>query len=187
MSNETRESEVELVDAVHGFMQIAGQSTDRFNARQACLYTGLILEEVGEMIDVIIGGTLTESQRAHLFPLSNMLRHFAKEFRDGQHEGAILRCNHAELIDAQFDAAWVSIGALLSTSKAAEAAIAHGTFTNLDKFRGGVAIKDANGKVRKPVDWQAPDFTPYVDNTPRICFTCLLNWPRNRHSFNKAT
>jgi predicted HAD superfamily Cof-like phosphohydrolase len=163
-----RESEIGLVDAVDGFMRIAGQTTGKFNARQACLYTGLVLEEVGEMIDVIIGGTLTESQRAHLFPLSHMLRHFAKEFRDGMHEGDILRCNHAELLDAQFDTAWVAIGALMSTSAYPENAIAHGTFTNLDKFRDGKCLRDANGKVQKPPGWSAPDFTPYTDPTPRV-------------------
>lgn len=163
-----RESEIGLVDAVDGFMRIAGQRTGKFDARQACLYTGLVLEEVGEMIDVIIGGTLTESQRAHLFPLSNMLHHFAKEFRDGMHEGDILRCNHAELLDAQFDTAWVAIGALMSTSAYPENAIAHGTFTNLDKFPDGKCLRDANGKVQKPPGWRAPDFTPYIDPLPRV-------------------
>lgn len=163
-----RESEIPLVDAVDGFMRVAGQSTGKFNARQACLYTGLVLEEVGEMIDVIIGGTLTESQRQHLYPLSSMLRHFAKEFRDGMHEGDITRCNHHDLIDAQFDTAWVAIGALMSTSAYPENAIAHGTFTNLDKFRDGKCERDANGKVKKPIDWRAPDFTPYIDTLPRV-------------------
>lgn len=162
-----RESDIGLVDAVDGFMRIAGQPTGKFNARQACLYTGLVLEEVGEMIDVIIGGTLTDSQRQHLFPLSHILRQFAKEFRDGMHEGDILRCNHADLIDAQFDTAWVAVGSLMSTAVHPENAIAHGTFTNLDKFRDGKCVRDANGKVQKPADWVAPNFTQYVDPTPR--------------------
>lgn len=149
-------------------MRIAGQTTGRFNARQACLYTGLVLEEVGEMVEVIIGGTLTESQRHHLFPLANILRHFAKEFRDGMHEGDLLRCNHAELLDAQFDTAWVAIGALMSTSAYPENCIAHGVFTNLDKFRDGKCERDANGKVKKPADWQAPDFGLYTDSLPRV-------------------
>lgn len=166
--NQERESDIPLVDAVHGFMQIAGQTVDRFNGRQACLYTGLVLEEVGEMIDVIIGGTLNEQQRQHFHPLTNILRQFAKEFRDGLHEGSVLRCSHDELIDAQFDTAWVAIGALKSTSAASDHAIAHGTYTNLDKFRDGKCLRDANGKVQKPADWRRPDFAPYVDTLPRV-------------------
>ncbi len=166
--SDDRISEVPLVDAVDGFMRLAGQTTGKFDARQACLYTGLVLEEVGEMIDVIMGGTLTEQQRTHLFPLSYALHHFAKEFREGKHEGDVLRCNHADLIDAQFDAAWVSIGALMSTAIHPDEAIGHGTFTNLDKFRDGKCERDENGKVKKPADWRGPDFERYVDPLPRV-------------------
>ncbi len=162
-----RESDVELVDAVHGFMQIGGQSTGKFNARQACLYTGLQLEEMAEKIDVIIGGTLTDQQRHGLYELSRTLKQFSAEFKQGLHEGDILRCDHAELIDADFDTAWVSIGSLISVSPNPEGAIQHGTFTNLAKFPGGVATRDENGKIKKPADWKAPDFEPYTDKTIR--------------------
>jgi hypothetical protein len=159
-----KRTSVPLHQAVALFMTQADQSVNRFNARQACLYTGLQLEELGEKIEVIIGGCVTDAQRQHLAPLHSMLRHFAKEFRNGLHEGDMLRCNHAELIDADFDTAWVSLGALMSTSTNALGAIAHGSFTNLDKFRNG-CVKDANGKVQKPADWQAPDFEPFTDKS----------------------
>ena len=73
MSNDDRISDVPLVDAVDGFMRLAGQTTGRFNARQACLYTGLVLEEVGEMIDVIMEGCLTPAQTASLMALGTTL------------------------------------------------------------------------------------------------------------------
>lgn len=111
-----RECYTDLFNAVHGFMEAAGQSTGKFHARQATLYTGLVLEEVGEMIEVIMRGCVTDAQQAHLGILHNTLRRYAKEFRDGYHMGDILRCNHADLIDAQFDTAWVAVGALISTS-----------------------------------------------------------------------
>lgn len=164
----TRESFTDLFNAVHGFMQVAGQSTGRFNARQAALYTGLQLEELGEQIEVIMEGCLTEGDREHLRPLAITLRRFAKEFRDGFHSGDIMRCDHAKLIDGQFDSAWVAIGALVSTSPNPDGAIAHGTYTNLDKFVDGKAIKDANGKVQKRPGWQPPDFEPYTDKTIRV-------------------
>jgi predicted HAD superfamily Cof-like phosphohydrolase len=168
MTQALRESEIPLVDAVDGFMRLAGQTVDKFNGQQAALYTGLCLEEMGEMIDVIIQGCLTEQQRQRLHGLSNVLHQFAKEFREGLHQGEITRCNHDELMDAQFDLSWVAIGALKSTSAFSDNAIAHGTFTNLDKFRDGKCVRDANGKVQKPADWQRPDFKPYIDYGPRV-------------------
>lgn len=166
MRQEMREIYTDMVPNVMMFMQQAGQTTDRFNARQACLYTGLQLEEMAEKIEHIMDGCLTEQQRQHLAPLHSMLRHFAKEFRDGYHEGDIARASHAALIDDDFDLAWVSIGALMSTAHLPLRAIAHGSFTNLDKFRNGV-VKDANGKVQKPSDWQSPNFEPYIDTSVR--------------------
>lgn len=168
MSNDDRISEVPLVDAVDGFMRLAGQTTGKFNARQACLYTGLVLEEVGEMIDVIMEGCLTPAQTASLMALGTTLKMYASSFKSGLHEGDILRCNHADLIDAQFDTAWVAIGGLMSTAINPDEAIAHGTFTNLDKFRDGKCERDVNGKVKKPFDWRGPDFSPYVDPLPRV-------------------
>lgn len=151
---------------VQDFMTKGGQTTSKFNARQACLYMGLQLEEMAEKVAVLMDGTLTASQREHLQVLHITLDKFAREFKAGMHEGDFLRADHAELIDADFDTAWVSIGALLSTALFPMDAIAHGTYTNLDKFRDG-CIKDANGKIKKPEGWQEPDFRPYVDPTPR--------------------
>lgn len=159
-----RQTHFTLTEAVFRFMKEADQSVNRFNARQACLYTGLQLEELGEKIEAIQEGCLTGEQRDSLQILINVLKNFAKDFRDGRHEGDMLRCNHAQLIDADFDTAWVSIGALMSSSTQPIAAIAHGSFTNLDKFRNG-CIKDANGKVQKPADWQPPDFEPFTDKS----------------------
>lgn len=168
MSNDDRISDVPLVDAVDGFMRLAGQTTGKLNPRQACLYTGLVLEEVGEMIEVIRGGCLTPTQREHLDRLRCDLQEASRQFKAGLHEGDILRCNQADLIDAQFDTAWVAIGGLMSTAINPDQAIGHGTFTNLDKFRDGKCERDVNGKVKKPFDWRGPDFSPYVDPLPRV-------------------
>lgn len=162
-----------FVEAVLRFMSIGGQETGKFNARQACLYTGLQLEELAEKITEIQGGCVTSEAAQHLAPLIAMLNDFGHEFKRGLHEGDILRANHAKLIDADFDLAWVSVGALASTSSAPHGAIAHGAFTNLDKFvedRNGdlTALKDANGKIQKRMNWQPPDFDAFVDLSPRV-------------------
>lgn len=160
-----RESDKELVDAVSTFMTIGGQTTGKMNAKQAALYTGLQLEEMAEKIEAIIGGAIFPEDKQHLDKLVVVLKQYADEFKRGMHMGAILRADHAELIDADFDLAWVSIGGVMSTAAEPERAIAHGTHTNLAKFPDGVCIRDANGKIRKPPNWQAPDFSDYTDKT----------------------
>lgn len=172
MTNENRESDLGLQDAVYLFMETAGQTTDKFNARQACLYTGLQLEELAEKIKVISEGCVSPGVKLSLGHLAFTLDTYGKDFKRGMHEGDILRCNHAELIDADFDLAWVSVAAAHSTSLDAERAFAHGSHTNLAKFihdENGTLVcsKDENGKIQKPADWTPPDFTPYVDPTPR--------------------
>lgn len=158
-----RLSPLPLVAAVREFMRIGGQTIRGYNARQACLYTGLQFEELAEKVQVIADGCITPDSRDHMRELHAVLKQAANEFKAGLHQGDILRCTHKDLIDADFDIAWVSIGALFSESIHPESAIAHGTFTNHDKFRGGVAQRDEQGKIQKPADWQRPDFEPYTD------------------------
>jgi predicted HAD superfamily Cof-like phosphohydrolase len=155
-----------LQDSVTNFMHQAGQRLGRFDAGQVSLYTGLQMEELAEKVEAITEGALTPSVRNELETLSRLLHVYGNEFKKGRHVGAILRSDHCKLIDADFDLAWVSIGALNSTSPDPSGAIAHGTYTNLDKFRNG-CIKDANGKVQKPADWQPPNFEPYTDKLVR--------------------
>ena len=152
--------------SVREFMTQAGQRLGRFDAGQASLYTGLQMEELAEKVEAITEGALTPSIRNELQRLSRLLHVYGNEFKKGRYVGAILRADHGKLIDADFDLAWVSIGALNSTSPNPSGAIAHGTYTNLDKFRNG-CIKDANGKVQKPADWQPPNFEPYTDKLVR--------------------
>ena len=152
-----------LMDSVIKFMEIAGQTKGRFNPAQACLYTGLQLEEMAEKLRAISGGTVSATASLPLIDLVSNMEAVAKRFKEGLHMGDIVRANHADLIDADIDLAWVSVGALISTSPQPYRAISHCAYTNLDKFRGGVCVKDANGKVQKPADWAPPDFTPYVD------------------------
>lgn len=149
--------------AVQAFMRIGEQSVKGFNARQACLYTGLQLEEMAEKIEAIMGGCVTAESAMGLRHLIETLKTHAKVFKEGMREGDILRSTHKDLLDADFDLAWVSIGAMFSTSIDAIGAIEHGNYTNLDKFRGGKCVKDANGKIQKPADWQSPDFEPFTD------------------------
>jgi predicted HAD superfamily Cof-like phosphohydrolase len=167
MNHALRQTRLPFVDAVYNFMGIAGQYRAKFAPDQACLYTGLQLEELAEQLMVISEGCLTSSARAKLTELADCMQAVGTEFKQGMHRGDILRCGHAKLIDGQFDSMWVAAGALMSTSSAPYGAIAHGAYTNLSKFPLGKVIKDENGKIQKPPGWQPPDFEPFTDPTPR--------------------
>jgi predicted HAD superfamily Cof-like phosphohydrolase len=167
MNHVLRQTRLPFVDAVYHFMGIAGQYRAKFAPDQVTLYTGLQLEELAEQLMVISEGCLTPSTRAELTELALRMHTVGNEFKQGLHRGDIMRCNHANLIDGQFDSMWVAAGALISTSSAPYGAIAHGAYTNLSKFPSGKAIKDENGKVQKPPGWQPPDFEPFTDPTAR--------------------
>ncbi len=151
---------------VWAFMKKAGQTCHRFNPAQASLYTGLQCEELAEKLSAISEGCLTSDLRDNLKAMAKCLDNLGDQFKQGMFQGAIGRADHAELIDADCDLAWVSIGALYSTAGDGPSALRHVAYTNHDKFRNGV-IKDANGKIQKPADWTPPDFTPFVDTNAK--------------------
>lgn len=167
MNHELRSTSRHLVEAVWDFMGMAGQHRAKFAPDQCGLYTGLQLEELAEQLVVIAGGCLTPSTRNNLIDLAARMQSVSTDFKQGLHRGNLMRCDHADLIDGQFDLAWVAIGALISTSIAPYGAIAHGAYTNLSKFPDGKARKDDNGKIMKPLGWQPPDFEPFVDRSIR--------------------
>jgi predicted HAD superfamily Cof-like phosphohydrolase len=152
-----------FVEAVRSFMATAGQSTDRFNARQATLYTGLQLEEMAEKLKVIAGGTVTPHAQTCLLRTVEALESLSTEFKQGFHTGDVMRADYAGLLDADIDLAWVSIGAALSTSTNTPAAVAEVSRSNHDKFPNGVVVRDENGKIAKPVSWLPPNLKLFVD------------------------
>lgn len=163
MEHKNRISFTPLVDAVMGFMQIGGQSTHRFNPKQATLYMGLQLEELAEKVEVLALAAVEKHERDDLTEMRDYLTSMADRFKAGHFMGCFTRADHDKLIDADFDTAWVSIGAVVSTAALAEEAIAHGTYTNLAKFPEGKCVRDANGNIQKPAGWAPPDFTSFVD------------------------
>lgn len=152
-----------IQDAVAAFMRAAGQTTDRFNSAQATLYTGLQLEEMAEKIEAIAGGAVTTLSKSYLLQHADSIRILALEFKQGMHRGDIMRANPEALADADIDLAWVALGGAMSMCRDAPGAISEVARANHDKFPGGVALKDENGKVRKPADWRGPDLSPFID------------------------
>lgn len=153
---------VQLMTAVKRFMTIAGQTTVGFNARQASLYLGLQFEELSEKIKELASAAVEEHERVHLGNIGVMLESWGDMFKQGDFQGCLMRADRAALLDADYDIAFVSCGAMFSTSTDAFGAAHEGSRSNLDKFPGGVAIRDDNGKVVKPKDWQPPNFAKFV-------------------------
>ena len=140
-----------FVAAVRRFTELAGCTTDRFNVRQTALYIGLQCEELGEKLEACRLGLLAERLYA-----------IGREFKEGEHDDRVNDADRADMLDADVDLAWVTVGAALSSGADVLGAMREVARANLDKFPGGVVTKDANGKVVKPEGWRAPDITPFV-------------------------
>lgn len=150
-----------LQRAVEMFMQAGEMSTSGFNAEQACLYTGLQLEEMAEKIEAVATGCISAVEQASLLNLVSVLTHFANQFKSGRHRGDILRADREALIDADIDLAWVSLGSSFSMADDTHGAIREVARANLDKFPDGVVLRDENGKIKKPDGWRGPDLSPF--------------------------
>lgn len=156
-----------LQQAVEMFMQAGEMSVNTFNAEQACLYTGLQLEEMAEKIEAVATGCISALEQASLLNLVSALTHFANQFKSGRHRGDILRADREALIDADIDLAWVSLGASFSMADDTHGAIREVARANLDKFPNGVVLRDENGKIKKPDGWRGPDLTPFFTPASR--------------------
>lgn len=141
---------------VETFMTIAGQLDNKrkFDARQVALYIGLQLEELGEKLEAC--GFSPAS------PIVNMLHDTSASFKAGMFDNMVVNANREELLDADIDLAWVTIGSALSQGADVQGAAEEVSRANLAKFPNGIAIRDENGKVVKPAGWTGPDLKSFV-------------------------
>lgn len=176
---ETRET---FIADVRRFTEAVGCTTDRFNVRQTALYIGLQLEEMAEKLEAV--GFHRESIAL------TILKRLSGDFKEGAFDDGVLDGDRAAMLDADIDLAWVTVGAALSSGADVLGAMREVARANLDKLvgcdecespdkeirendavvcrardcngTGIIALKDANGKVRKPEGWRAPDIAPFV-------------------------
>jgi predicted HAD superfamily Cof-like phosphohydrolase len=149
-----------IANDVLAFMTAGDQSTGHFNARQTAFYAGMQLEELAEKLAAISQGNQA------LLTLSQSLESAGKAFKRGDHdaliEGASTKIK-AEMVDADFDLAWVSIAASGSMGVPIHDVHNEGAGSNLCKIGpDGKCIKDADGKIQKPPGWKKPDFEQFV-------------------------
>jgi predicted HAD superfamily Cof-like phosphohydrolase len=152
-----------IANDVAAFMTAGDQSTQTFNARQTAFYVGMQLEELAEKL-AAIGAVGQESQA--IVTLSEFMERAGKAFKRGDHDMLIQGAStkvKADMVDADFDLAWVSIAASLSMGVPIHDVHSEGAGSNLSKIGpDGKCIKDENGKIQKPPGWRKPDFEQFV-------------------------
>ena len=145
-----------FVADVRKFAEAAGHTTDEFNVRQTALYIGLQLEEMAEKLDAIFYYMPC--------PISRRLKDYSAYFKEGYFDLKVETANRQELLDADVDLAWVTIGSMLSQGADVTGAMNEVVRSNMSKMVEGRMVKDANGKVVKPDTYSPPNLAPFVKN-----------------------
>lgn len=147
---------MEFVSAVKKFNEIAG-TKEEFNPRKATLYTGLVLEEVAEML-ASYGGAFNE--------LVYILDNTANDLKAGEYDDETDNIDRVEFLDAAVDIAVVALGAGISIGADVEGACNEVMDSNLSKFpivNGEYTVlKDENGKVKKPESFRKPELAKFL-------------------------
>lgn len=133
------------------------------DVRQVGFYIGMQLEEVAEKLAAVLGHASDHVKRFH---------HLGTAFKNGlwddKVEDALRDPKYAEeLLDADMDLLWVTIGA--ARAQGADVAGAYEAVgdANWAKFKDGVNRDPKTGKVLKPKGWQEPNLKPFMHSTLR--------------------
>lgn len=154
--------EYNIVERVAFFMHSCGQDLNEHKPDQVSLYIGLIAEELREVVLALAesGSVVDDIVLHHLYgdtiPALYDLAEFGKR---GALSAMVESADQAELLDGFIDCAIVSLGAAISSSPDAEAAVDEVLAANDAKVSGGL---DANGKIQKPAGWAPPDLSGFV-------------------------
>ena len=157
---------LDLVDSVFRFNSLAQTVPPghHFNADRVGFHTGMQLEEMAEKITTIAGGCVDKQAENFMLQFANIMGAWGKEFKAGKHHGAVLRCDRESLLDDDIDVAVVTMGSLMYQTPQFVEAIGAVLVANAAKVPGGVATRDANGKIQKPEGWQKPNLAPFVSH-----------------------
>jgi hypothetical protein len=167
----------QFTEAIETFTIATGQTTHQYNVKQIGLYIGLQLEELAEKLTAF-----------GLTYIADQLDALSADFKQGKLASQIAQADRAEVLDADLDLAWVSIAAAHSTGADVAGAMAEIARSNLAKLvtcepcsgigsidgqidtpfcptcrgAGKIALKDENGKVKKPAGWTAPSLSQFI-------------------------
>ncbi len=147
----------DFVSKVKEFNQIAG-TKEEFNPRKTCLYTGLVLEEVAELVDSY-GDRALDSFVESLVAQANL-------FKSGHYDSLTKNMDRVNAVKEAIDIAVVAVGQVIALGGDVTGAANCVADNNLEKFPlidgQRVVIKDANGKVKKPDGYKPADVTQFM-------------------------
>lgn len=151
---------MDFVEKVKLFNQIAGIK-EEFNVKNVSLYMGLVLEEVGEMLDSL--GIIDSDMICLLHQMEEVSQSFKKnEFEEDI--GSFI--DRKEFLDGAVDVAVVALGAGISVGADTIGACHEVADSNLSKFEiindEYVVLKDQNGKIQKPATFKRPELGQYL-------------------------
>lgn len=147
----------DFVSKVKEFNEIAG-TLEVFDTRKVALYTGLILEEVAELIEAYI--------HPELQLLWSTIQQEATNFKNGEYDHCVADIDEVSALDAAVDISVVSIGLGISLGCDIAGACNEVAENNLEKFPVvdgvRVVLRDENGKVKKPPGYKAVSLERFV-------------------------
>lgn len=156
----TKKENMDFVEKILQFNRIAGKTGETFDARDTSLYIGLILEEVAELIESI-------PDQRNLGRLRVALEYNSKLFKEGFFDKQVADINRVDALDACVDISVVSIGGANALGTDTQSACHNVADSNLSKFtldENGdyVVLRDANGKIKKPAEYKAPELAQFL-------------------------
>lgn len=150
-----------FVEGVKEFNYIAG-TPEEFDPRKVALYTGLILEEVRELLETY--------NDARLGKLITAVEYHSKMFKQGVFDDSAKSIRREEALKETIDIAVVALGEGISLGADIVGACEEVSNSNLSKFPfvdgKRVVLKDENGKVKKPPEYRPANVTQYLNNPP---------------------
>lgn len=149
-----------FVEEVREFNRIAG-TEEKFDSRKVALYTGLVLEEVRELLE-----TYNDPRLGKLITAAEF---HSKMFKNGDFDEAAKTIDRPEALKETIDVAVVALGVGISLGGDIVAACGEVSRSNLSKFPvvdgERVVLKDENGKVKKPAEYRPANVTQYLDKS----------------------
>lgn len=150
-----------FVEGVKEFNYIAG-TPEEFDPRKVALYTGLILEEVRELLETY--------NDARLGKLITAVEYHSKMFKQGVFDDSAKSIRREEALKETIDIAVVALGEGISLGADIVGACEEVSNSNLSKFPfvdgKRVVLKDENGKVKKPPEYRPAAVGKFLDIKP---------------------
>lgn len=152
---------MEFISKVKKFNEIAG-NTGEFDPRKFAMYMGLITEEFKEALESFNSEDWNDT--------ITYFNDLSTRFKRGDYDDYISspNFNRVEALDAAVDIAVVSVGAGIATGSDIEGACHEVADNNLTKFNYNyitgeyTVLKDENGKVKKPPNYQSVSLDKFL-------------------------